>query len=151
MSTNMSRWEPFRDIDTLMSRMTPALLSRWPFFATDLNSATQGDWSPSADISETEGEYLIRAALPAVAKDDIHVTVADGMVTIQGERKQEFKEKNERFHRVETFYGRFSRSFAVPKNANVEAIRCESKDGMLTVHVPKTAAPVQQERKVRVE
>jgi HSP20 family protein len=96
------------------------------------------DWAPSADISETEKEYVIRAELHAVKKEDVQVTYDDGIITIKGERKQQKDDKGEKFHRMETLYGSFERSFSLPDNANADAIRCESKDGILTVHVPKT-------------
>jgi HSP20 family molecular chaperone IbpA len=65
------------------------------------------EWAPSADISETEKEYVIRAELPAVKKEDVQVTFEDGMITIKGERKQQKEDKNEKYHRVESFHGSF--------------------------------------------
>src|ERR1019366_1865907 len=99
------------------------------------------DWAPSADISETDKEYVIRAELPAVKKEDVQVTVDEGVITIKGERKQQKEDKNEKFHRVETFYGAFERGFSLPENVNADAIRCESKDGVLSVYIPKTETP----------
>ena len=151
MSSNMSRWEPIRDMELLMSRLAPYSVSRWPLLGSDVERGHAYDWSPSADISESEGEYLIRASLPAVAKDDIHVTVADGVITIQGERRQREEQKGEKLHRVESYFGRFMRSFSLPTNANLDAIRCDSKEGVLTVHVPKLATQLTSERKVKVE
>ena len=102
------------------------------------NGSSKLEWSPSADISETENEYLIRAKLPAVKKEDVKVTVDNGMITIQGERKQQKEEKTEKFHRVDNVYGSFTRSFSLPENIDDKHITCESKDGVLTVHLPKT-------------
>jgi len=92
------------------------------------------------NISETDKEYLIRAELPAVKKEDVQVTFDDGMITVKGERKQQKEDKNEKYHRTESFYGSFERSFSLPDNVNADAICCESKDGILTVHIPKTEA-----------
>ena len=131
------RWDPFGDVDTLFNRMTSGQF--WPRLPLE----GKGDgmqWSPSADISETEKEYLIRAALPAVKKEDIQVTLDNGVITIKGERKQQKEDKNEKYHRTESFYGSFERSFSLPDNVNADAICCESKDGILTVHIPKTEA-----------
>ena len=130
-------WEPFGDVDGLFGRLMQN------GFANGGRPALSGnnrklDWAPSADISETEREYVIRAELPAVKKEDVQVTYDDGIITIRGERKQQKDEKGEKFHRVETFFGSFERSFSLPDNVNSDAIRCESKDGILTVHVPKT-------------
>src|SRR5262245_12573496 len=103
------RWEPFGSFDDMFSRM-PSLfgrLPRWP----DTNGGGKYQWSPSVDISETDREYLIRAELPAVKKEDVHITVDENMITISGERKQKQEEKKEKFHRMESFYGSFLRSF----------------------------------------
>jgi HSP20 family protein len=82
--------------------------------------------------------------LPAVKKEDVQVTYDDGVITIKGERKQQRDEKNEKYHRVESFYGSFERSFSLPDNVNAESIRCESKDGILTVHIPKSETAKQK-------
>lgn len=131
---NLIRWEPFTGIDEMFGRM-PNLLARWPRVPN--NGTAKFEWSPSADISETEKEYLIRAEIPAVPREDVKVTVDKDSITIEGERKQRQEEKTEKYHRTETFRGTFMRSFSLPENANAEAVRCESKDGILTVHIPK--------------
>jgi len=147
---SLIRWDPFASVDETFNRMLPSLFGRWPRLALDADAAKL-EWRPSADISETEKEYLIRAELPAVKKEDVKVTVDNGVITIQGERKQEKEDKSEKVHRVESFYGSFARSFALPDNANADAIRCESKDGVLTVHVPKTQTEKQQVKHIKVE
>ena len=131
---SLVRWEPFGTFDDIFNRM-PGLLGRWP--RASLEGAPRMDWSPTVDISETAEEYLIRAELPAVKKEDVRVTFEDGMITISGERKQQEEQKDEKFHRVESFYGSFARSFGVPDNIKADAIRSEYKDGVLSVHLPK--------------
>jgi len=131
---SLVRWDPFADMDTLFNRLMPSGFARWPQLPSNGNKL---EWAPSADISETDQEYVIRASLPAVRKEDVQVTVDAGMITIKGERKQQKDDKTEKFHRVESFYGSFERSFSLPDNVNSDAIRCESKDGVLTVHIPK--------------
>lgn len=133
---NPIRWEPFAEMDRLFNQVMPRLSRALPRAGTE--GEVTFEWSPSADISETDKEYLIRAELPAVRKEDVKVTFENGVITIEGERKQEKEEKKEKFHRVESFYGTFSRSFSLPDNINPDAIRCQSKDGVLTVHIPKT-------------
>jgi HSP20 family protein len=95
------------------------------------------DWTPAVDISETDKEYLIRAALPAVKKEDVKVTYENGGLTLSGERRKEEEYKGEKFHKVESFYGNFSRTFELPDAIDAKAITAETKDGVLTVHVPK--------------
>lgn len=144
---SLIRWEPFGEFDTLFNRMMPAGFAR-------LSAAGNGkkvEWLPSADISETDKEYVIRAELPAVKKEDVQVTYDEGMITIKGERKQQKDEKNEKFHRVESFYGSFERSFSLPENANAETISCDSKDGILTVHIPKAETVKQKPKQIAIQ
>ena len=73
------------------------------------------------------------------------------MITIQGERKHEEEEKSERFHRVESSYGTFTRSFALPENVDADSIRCESRDGVLTVRIPKRSEKKAKARRIEVQ
>ena len=130
----LTRWEPFREIEDVFRQYSP-------FFGRAMRRAG-GDvieWAPAADISETDKEFLIKAELPEVKKEDVKVTLKDGAITISGERKHEKKGKGENEIRVESFYGTFSRTFTLPDNVDSKGIRAEAKDGVLRVHVPKTA------------
>jgi HSP20 family protein len=140
------RWDPFSGVDSLFNR-----LANWPQLGIEGNGGRKLDWAPSADISETDKEYVIRAQLPAVKKEDVQVTFDEGMITIKGERKQQKEDKNEKFHRVESFYGSFERSFSLPDNVNADAIRCDSKDGVLSVHIPKTETSKQKPKQITVQ
>ncbi len=133
---SLIRWDPFADVENLFNRMMPRL-SRGPRLAVEGDGGVTVEWSPSADISETDKEYLVRADLPGMKKEDVKVTFGDGMLTIQGERKQHKEETNEKYHRVENYYGSFTRAFSLPDNIKADAIHCESKDGVLSVHIPK--------------
>jgi HSP20 family protein len=146
---NLVRWTPFGEIDSLFNSLTPNALANWQRGA--LGNDKKLDWTPSADISETEKEYIIRTELPAVKKEDIQVTLHDGMITIKGERKQQKEEKNEKFHRTESFYGNFERRFSLPDNVNADSVRCESKDGVLTVYIPKKESRKQETKQITVQ
>jgi HSP20 family protein len=145
---NITRWEPFGDIDELFGRW-PLALRRWPRLLEAEGKAIE--WAPTADISETEKEYLVKAELPGVKRDDVKVTVDQGVLTIQGERKQEKEEKDEKYHRVERSYGSFFRSFSLPQNAAAGDIRAESKDGVLFVHIPKVKVEKPRAVQIKVE
>ena len=147
---SLVRWDPFGEMDSLFNRMMPRNVAAWPRLALSDNG-TKFEWSPSANISETEKEYLIRAELPAVKKEDVKVTVDNGMITIQGERRQEKEDKGEKFHRVESVYGSFERMFSLPENVDVNGIKCESKDGVLTVHIPKVQAQKAKTVEIKVQ
>jgi HSP20 family protein len=97
------------------------------------------EFMPLADIVEREKEYLIKLDLPEVPKEDVKVLFDDGVLTIRGERKTEKEEKGAKVHRTERYYGMFERSFVLPEDVDVTAIRAESKDGVLTIHMPRVA------------
>jgi len=148
---SLVRWDPFADMDTLFNRMMPRTLGSWPRLALHDDGGAKLEWSPSADISETDKEYLVRAELPAVKKEDVKVTVDNGMLTIEGERKQRIEDKNEKQHRIESLYGSFTRSFTLPDNVDVSGIKCESQDGVLTVHIPKTVVEKRKPLEIKVQ
>lgn len=146
---SLIKWQPFGEFDEAFNRMMPSLFSRFPRVGAE--NGAKFEWAPSADISETDQEYLIRAQLPAVRKEDVKVTLDQGLITIHGERKEEKENRDEKFHRVESFRGAFSRSFSMPDNIDEQAIRADSKDGVLTVHLPKAKASTPKTVEVKVQ
>jgi HSP20 family protein len=102
-------------------------------------------WYPKVDVSENENEYVINAELPGIKKPDVKVVFENGILTVSGERSEEKKEKNARYHLVERSWGAFRRSFTLPGNVSADKIAADFKDGVLTVHAPKseTAKPKQ--------
>jgi HSP20 family protein len=130
---NPINWEPFRDFEEFFNRMSSAPARR----RGEVNGGQLVRWSPAADISETDREYVVRAELPGVPRSDVKVTIEDGVLTLSGERRFEKDDKSERFHRLERFQGSFARSFSLPDCADASAITAESKDGTLVVHIPK--------------
>jgi HSP20 family protein len=99
---------------------------------------TVTEWAPSVDIIEDDKEWLVKADLPEVKKDDVKVTVENGVLTITGERKLEKEEKDKKYHRIERSYGSFLRSFTLPDAADGTKVNAEFKDGVLKVHLPKS-------------
>jgi len=143
------KWEPFRDMDDAFDRFFAESMRRWPRVATE-NRAAQ-DWAPAADVSETDAEYLIKADLPEVRKEDVSVTVQDGVLTLSGERRQEKREESEKLHRVERFYGSFARRFALPENADEQGITAESRDGVILIRIPKVKVVQPQPRQITIQ
>ncbi len=136
---NLIKWDPFRELEDVSSRLNRIFGRSLVRTGQDNEMLATADWMPSVDISETDAAYLIKGEIPGVRKEDVKVTLQDGMLTIQGERKQEKEEKNKKLHRVECSYGNFVRSFRVPDDVDESAARAEFKDGMLNVTLPKSA------------
>ena len=127
-------WAPFRDVDDVFSRYRNYVSAT----RNAEDSSLSTNWRPIANVSETDAEYRIKAELPEVDRKDVHVSVENGHITISGERTVSDEENDATQHRVESFYGSFSRSFALPDDANADKISAESKNGILKVHIPKT-------------
>ena len=108
------------------------------------------DWVPAVNISETDKAYVVRADLPEVKKEDVKVTQENGVLTIEGERRQEKREDAEKFHRVESSYGKFMRRFTLPEDGQDEAIEAHFKDGSLSVVIPKAASKRAKARQINV-
>ena len=111
---------------------------------------TVAEWAPLVDISEDEKEYLIKAELPDVKKENVKISVQDGVVSISGDRKYEKEEKGKKYHRVERSYGSFMRSFTLPEDADESKISAEYKDGVLHVHLLKAEKPKPKSIEVKV-
>jgi HSP20 family protein len=135
---NLIKWDPSVELEDITARLN-RIFGRAPS-RTDPTSdmLTVADWMPSVDISETDTEYTITGELPGVNKNDVSITVQNGMLTIQGERRHEAEQKGKKYHRVECCYGSFMRSFRVPDDADEGKVKAEFKDGMLNISMPKS-------------
>ena len=135
---NLIKWDPSVELEDITARLN-RIFGRTPS-RTDPTSdmLTVADWMPSVDISETDTEYTITGELPGVSKSDVSITVQNGMLTIQGERRHEAEQKGKKYHRVECCYGSFMRSFRVPDDADEGKVKAEFKDGMLNISMPKS-------------
>lgn len=131
MARNFERFfrQPF-------SFMAPSMLFRdFPGF---------GELSPSVDIYEEEGEMVVKADLPGIAKDDLNVAITENALTITGEKRKEEKVDKKNYHRLERSCGSFSRSFRLPDNVDPDKAKASFKDGVLEVRLPKTRATKQK-------
>ena len=131
----------FRGIDTYLNRFEPfRAFGMRPLFEWPAKLGVNAEWQPIADVIETEKEYVVKAELPEVKKEDIKIDVAEGLLTVRGERKLNVDEKKDTVHRVETYYGTFARTFALPEDVDVAKIRAEVAEGVLAVYLPKLPA-----------
>lgn len=131
-----SFWEPFKELQEF-----ERLASRFGKLTKPNGDGAEvmamAEWSPIVDITEDEKEYLVKAEVPGLNKEEVKVTVEDGVLTICGERRAEKEEKTKKYHRIERSYGRFERSFALPENVDPAKVAAEHKDGLLQVRLPK--------------
>jgi len=145
---NLVRWDPFRELGTIQARLN-RIVGELPDRTTE-QGALFSDWSPAVDIAETDEEYLVKAELPELKKEDVKVALQDGVLTVEGERKEEKEEKGKKFHRIERAYGRFVRRFALPTEIDPDKVQAEFKDGVLNVHLPKAASAKPKAIEVKV-
>jgi len=127
----MTRWEPFRDLARLQDEMTRMFDDRL------YRAGESVGWTPACDIYEDEEGVALRFELAGVDPKDVDVRFENGVLTVKGERKLEEEEKRENYHRVERSFGTFTRSFSLPGSVDAEKIKAETKNGVLTVTLPK--------------
>jgi HSP20 family protein len=122
----------------------------WRGFGARRVRNAPADFAPHMDVSESEGEFRIAAELPGVEQDDIEVTLEDGTLTIKGERKDDRKEKDAGFRRVETLRGSFRRSIRLPEEVDQEAVKARYRNGVLELSLPKLPEAKPEVRKIPV-
>jgi HSP20 family protein len=136
---NITKFKPGRNV--FQDSLTPFSA----FFDSFINDAVSKEehtnfFRPAVDVKEIETAFELAFSLPGIEKEEVKVELKDNRLTVSGERKKETEEKNTRFHRVEHYYGNFSRSFMLPENIKSDAIEANFKNGVLTVAIPKAEA-----------
>ncbi|HMU56309.1 MAG TPA: Hsp20/alpha crystallin family protein [Nitrospira sp.] len=135
----ITRWNPLRDWEEMEKRLSNVIERAIGVPNGEKKEAISvAEWSPVVDITEDEKEYVIKAEIPEMKKEEIKINVHDDVLSVSGERKYEQEEKGKKYHRVERSYGSFMRSFTLPEDADGSKIAAEYKDGVLKLHLPKT-------------
>ena len=141
------KWQPkpmnvFDDMDTMIHS----------FFNTDWNFPVRDtrNWSPAVDVEETDNSFVLTADIPGLTKKDIKVNVANGKLSISGERTYETDQENDNYHYRERRFGTFDRSFKLPETVDEEKISASFKNGILIVALPKHANILPKEREIKV-
>jgi len=136
----LSTWNPLREMEEFQNRFT-TLFGGIPTFPVHFPKNGERfkmpDWSPMVDITEDDREYLFKADLPEMRKDDVKVTIENGVLHISGERKSETKHEDSEVYRSERFVGKFQRTVTLPTPVKSDAVKANYKDGILTVTLPK--------------
>ena len=149
----VTTWNPLREMDEAQNRLNRFFLGGFParMGTGEIPSLTVADWSPEVDISQDDHEYLLKADLPEMKKDDVRVTVEDGILCVSGERKSVKEDQKKKFHRIERSYGTFRRSFTLPEDADSTKVTAEFRDGVLKVHLPITTKTRSKALEVKVQ
>lgn len=144
----ITRFSPLSELDDLGNWINRLIGASPLLRAAGESSLTQ--WRPSVDVSEKPDEYVLRAELPSVKKEDINISVRDRVLRLHGERRQEHRSDEERIRRVERSYGSFSRTFALPDDADADAINAEYNDGVLSVHIGRMKSDASPSKQVPI-
>jgi len=118
-----------------VSRLFEDFFNGFPF--TSPLSDNRETWTPSVDILEKDGNLILRAELPGISEKQIEIKLEGNILTLKGERKMEKEDDKANYHRVESFYGSFTRSFRLPDTVDAEKISADYKNGVLTITIPQ--------------
>ena len=133
------RWnDPFRDLHTFQGQMNRLFNETFGSFGRgSAEEGTSAVWAPPVDIDETPERLAFAVEVPGFRQEDLQIHLENGVLTIEGERKFEEKQKEKSYHRVERSYGKFFRSFSLPGNVDAEKVKANLEDGVLRVELPK--------------
>lgn len=140
------RWDPFSEFRSLRRAMDRGLFE---FYGPTVWRNGERTLTFPVDLSETDGQVVVKAALPGIQPEDVDISVSDGVLTIKGETKSEEKTEAENYHRREIRYGAFSRSIPLPAQVNDEKADAVFQDGVLSVTLPK--AEVAKPKQIKIK
>jgi HSP20 family protein len=145
------KWNQFREMEEARQNRFIRVLGEFPnrMGSGEIHSLAVADWSPEVDISEDDHGYLLKADLPEMKKDDVKVTVEDGILCVSGERKSVKEDQKRKFHRIERCCGTFQRSFTLPEDADSTKVTADFHDGVLKVHLPTT--PIARSKAIEIK
>jgi HSP20 family protein len=140
------KWRPWAEIEALKREMD----RMWErFFGESPIQEVGAEWIPPLDVAETKDEIIVTVELPGVDPSNVEVTVANGILTIKGEKKHE--RKDERYHLIERTYGAFTRSIRLPVDFDENNVKATYKDGVLKIVLPKVEKAKEKEIKIQIE
>lgn len=144
----LMRLDPLREMEELSNK-----LNQWfrPMLSRPFDDGTTfGDWMPAMDVEETDKEYVVKVDLPDMKKEDLKIGIVDGVLSLEGERKQEREEKGRKFHRLERSYGKFLRRLELPTDVEEQKVKADFRDGVVSVHLPKSPTAKPQSFNVQI-
>jgi HSP20 family protein len=148
--TLLSTLQPFRDLAPLQERMNRIFDEFFANAGSGNGDLQLSSFSPATDIYEDDEYVTFTLEVPGVSEKDINITLEGNTLTVTGERKLKKEDKRERFHRVERFYGTFSRSFTLPNTVDPNSIQASYENGVLQLQMTKRAEAKPKQIKVAV-
>jgi HSP20 family protein len=149
MVRDLMRWDPFREITSLRDEIDRLFDS---FFGRQTSmTSREGFWVPAIDVEETDSEYIVKAEVPGLKKDEVKISISNDTLTISGERKMEKEEKGKTYHKIEMNYGKFERTIRFPGEVLADKAKASYKDGILSVSVPKSEKAKVKELEIQIE
>ncbi len=142
------------------NRLSPAARVGWDvfdvgrefdrLFSTTVGAPTLTAWSPAVDVRESDNDFIVTAELPGLAKDTVDITIENGVLSLSGEKKEEREEgvADSGRYVLERRYGRFQRSFSLPRGVDADNVSAKFSDGILTVTLPKSATAKPRQIKI---
>jgi HSP20 family protein len=145
----VTKYNPYNDLDIRKGfELLHSLMNQFDNTNEESNILS---FVPAVNTREGDNAYYIEIDLPGIKKEDIEITTEDNILTISGERKYKDEVKEDDYYKVESRYGKFSRSFTLPEKVDVEKIHAESKDGVLEVVIPKVSEEANKPRKIEIK
>ena len=148
---SIMRWRPTRDIASIREEMNRLFDNFFSSVPERGRSLLEGEWAPSLDVAETDEEVIVTAELPGIKQEEVDITIADNVLTLKGEKKEEKEEKKKNYHRIERTYGSFQRSVSLPTGVQADKAKATYKDGILNITVPKVEESKPKQIKIDVE
>jgi HSP20 family protein len=147
--TVLTRWEPFREFNTLQDRINRVFRESYSGSGQD-DALNTSSFAPAVDVYEDEHKVALKIEVPGIEEKDIDVRVENNTLTVHGERKIEKEEKEENYRRVERQYGSFTRTFTLPTTVDTENVSATYDKGVLKISLPKKAEAKPKQIKVTV-
>lgn len=145
----MKNWNTLKELGNILSQYNN--VENWPTSKNNHSALTIADWAPKIDIRENKEAYIIDAELPGVKKENVNITLDNGVLTIDGEKQFQKENEDEKSHRIERTYGCFRRSFSLPELVNEDAVVAKFKEGILSLMIPKAQEQKRKSIAIQVE
>jgi len=150
MSSMITRWDPFRELNTITDRMNRLFQDSFGNLSRGEEGLPTANFVPAVDIYEDEQNITVKMEVPGIEQKDIDVRMENNTLVVRGERKFEKDEKEENFHRIERRYGSFYRAFSLPNTVDAENVSAEYDNGVLKIKLAKKAEAKPKQIKVNL-